>query len=332
MSVSVLLLLDHSGLSAYDSIFEIVNRIGRMTDVSLHLATSFNTKNYNFFNGNSDELVTVDVRDPFNFENRNEYFKTTNQKRLADFQLVFIRLDPPLDNQFLSHLKRYEDQVRFINSPGGMQETATKAFLTHFSHLIPGFAVCKTKESMIAEAQKGGDHVFKPLYGLGGKGLVAIRDKAIWDGPDVVDADLESEKFADIADKTVPAVRMDFLPNIDQGDKRIVVFNGVVLGALLRLPAQGGWLANLAQGGTVVPAEVSDVEHQMIKEIDHKLQERGIYLYGIDTLMGNDGHRVLSEINTANVGGLVQISKFSDRDLWQTFEDEVSKIIDKSQR
>ena len=99
---------------------------------------------------------------------------------------------------------------------------------------------------------------------------------------------------------------MKFLKNVQQGDKRILVVNGQILASSLRLPAEGSWLCNIAQGGTSIPSTVTDKEIQIIKEISPKLSEKGIVFFGADTLVDDQNERVLSEINTLSIGGFPQ--------------------------
>ena len=116
---------------------------------------------------------------------------------------------------------------------------------------------------------------------------------------------------------------MRYLKNVTKGDKRIVVVAGECLGAVLRVPREGSWIANLAQGATSSMSEPDENELAIIKAIDPVLQNAGISVYGIDTLEGDDGRRVLSEINTTNVGGFVQIEQTTGRPIL----DQMAKLI-----
>ena len=104
-----------------------------------------------------------------------------------------------------------------------------------------------------------------------------------------------------------------FLSNVSQGDKRIVVVNGKVLGASLRLPAQDSWICNVAMGGSSNYAEIDEAERQIIQRINPTLSRLGLVMYGVDTLMGDEGKRILSEINATSIGGLPQIEALSGR-------------------
>jgi glutathione synthase len=108
---------------------------------------------------------------------------------------------------------------------------------------------------------------------------------------------------------TYLAVR--YLKNVRQGDKRIIVIDGQVMGASLRLPAEQSWICNVAMGGSSHYTEVAPEEIEIIQSIDPMLSSNGVVMYGVDTLVGDDGKRVLSEINTTSIGGLPQIAQLT---------------------
>ena len=117
---------------------------------------------------------------------------------------------------------------------------------------------------------------------------------------------------------------MKYLKNVKQGDKRIVVVNGEILGASLRLPAENSWLCNVAMGGSSNVAQVEKEEEEIIQLINPTLSDKGIVMYGVDTLVSDDGKRVLSEINTTSIGGLPQIAAMNNLPLVEQAIDPVS--------
>jgi glutathione synthase len=123
-----------------------------------------------------------------------------------------------------------------------------------------------------------------------------------------------------------------FLKNVSQGDKRIVVVNGRIMGASLRLPPTDSWLCNVAKGGSSNFAKADSDEIDMIDKINPKLAEMGIIMYGVDTLVDDDGNRVLSELNTTSIGGLPQIAKLMGKPLVKEAADLIwNYIIEKIQ-
>jgi glutathione synthase len=97
------------------------------------------------------------------------------------------------------------------------------------------------------------------------------------------------------------------------GDKRTIVANYQVLGSALRMPAPGSWMCNVAQGGHGVPAEMDEDEKIIERTLTPLLHQKGVIMYGFDTLVGDDGRRVLSEINTLSIGGLVPLEELTGK-------------------
>lgn len=144
--------------------------------------------------------------------------------------------------------------------------------------------------------------VLKPVLSYGGKGIIKII------GDEVMFSEGEKtswEKFAENHEAhPVQYLGMRYLENVNRGDKRIVVCCGEVLGAALRYPAPGSWVCNVARGGSAVTAVADEDELKIVEVLDRHLQKLGVVLYGIDTLVNDNGKRVLSEINAMSIGGM----------------------------
>ena len=194
-----------------------------------------------------------------------------------------------------------------INSPAGLIKTGSKRFLLNFPDLVPSIKLCNTLEDVFTASSKEAI-VLKPLRGYGGYGILRLENGNLFQGDSDLIA-LNSKEASTVIKQHLPCVSMRFLKNISLGDKRIIICNGKILGAVLRVPAQGSWLANLAQGGETKRTEITSEEHQIVGIISKEMQEHGIFLYGLDTLVNDDGKRVLSEINPVNVGGFIQIEE-----------------------
>ena len=118
---------------------------------------------------------------------------------------------------------------------------------------------------------------------------------------------------------------MKFLDQVVQGDKRIILAGNHILGSSLRLPAEGSWLCNVAQGGSSVSSGIDPEERELIAGVLPFLREEGILIAGIDTLVGDHGERVLSEINSLSVGGFLNLQEQSGKPIIQQL---VQIIID----
>jgi len=169
--------------------------------------------------------------------------------------------------------------------------------------------------------------VLKPFNEYGGRGIVKIEG-------DIVNSGNQSISFNDFSrtyeSNPIEYLAVKYLKNVKQGDKRIVVVNGEILGASLRLPADNSWLCNVAMGGSSNITQVEKEEEEIIRLINPTLSDKGIVMYGVDTLVGDDGKRVLSEINTTSIGGLPQIAAMNNLPLveraidliWEFYNDK----------
>jgi len=116
-----------------------------------------------------------------------------------------------------------------------------------------------------------------------------------------------------LTEEHFPMLSMTFLKNVTKGDKRTIVANYQVLGSALRLPAPDSWMCNVAQGGHAVAAEPDEEEKIIENTLTPLLHRKGVVMYGFDTLVDDDGGRVLSEINTLSIGGLVPLEELTGK-------------------
>ncbi len=169
--------------------------------------------------------------------------------------------------------------------------------------------------------------VLKPFREYGGKGIVRIDGNKVWDGK----TQLTFEDFkSKLESQPIEYLAVKFLKNVTKGDKRIVAVNGKIMGASLRLPPENSWLCNVAMGGSSNLTEVDDDEIEIIKTLNPVLSKMGIVMYGVDTLVGDHGKRVLSEINTTSIGGLPQIAKLTGKPLVKEATDLIWNYVAKN--
>jgi len=303
----VLVLTDHSNHSKENSLYSLISTMLKHQLTSkIDIASRVNKENKSFFNSNEKaDLFVSQVSKDFKFT-ENGVHLSTNLKlaSLKDYDLIWLRMPPPLSKTFLDFLgKTFKNQV-VINNPNGIYQTGTKAFLENFQAFCPPLKICKTKADIIKFKNRF-PIVLKPLREYGGKGIIRVDGNKVWAGKKI----LAFKDFIHQLDNgTLPMLGVKFLKNVTEGDKRVVVVNGQIMGASLRLPAKGSWLCNVSMGGSSNLAEVEAEERRIVEAINPILSKMGIVMYGLDTLVGDDGKRVLSEINTTSIGGLPQIA------------------------
>lgn len=303
-----LTLTDHSGHSQHNSLYALMAKLsGHPQSEEVYLASRGNVQNQPFFIELSTTKIHAHKIDKnFAFQEQGEQF-TKNQKLvdIQDFDVIIMRLPRPISDEFLKYLKNITNSTQlFVNDPFGIIKTSTKQFLLNFPSVCPPMQLCKSKKAVLDFAKQFAI-VLKPLKEYGGKGIVKINGNQVSDGNKTlvledylnsIQTGLEEDGY----------LAMQFLKNVSKGDKRILVVNGEILATSLRLPAPDSWLCNVAQGGKSVPSTISPEEEDIIATITPRLLKEGIVVFGADTLVGDDGKRILSEVNTLSVGGFPQ--------------------------
>jgi glutathione synthase len=319
-----LVLTDHVGHSDQNSLYALTRKL--VTDdrtAFVFVASRGDERNAAFFGGElTASLFGLIAGDNFSFDSSGNQFKISDDYlQYSEADVVWLRLPPPADGVFFAHLTSFapaaasNNKPILINDPAGILETGSKAFLHHF----PDFTATVRRVQSKLEVQVFAElHpiVLKPLQQYGGRGLVRVMDGKA----EVGGKKLPLKKWLEIAEKDIESgyyIAMRYLKNVSKGDKRILVVNGKIMGASLRLPAPGQWLCNVSQGGTSLPADTTPEEEKVIAAVAPVLLGKGIVIFGADTLMDDDGKRVLSELNTNSIGGFPQAEAQTGRPILQ---------------
>jgi len=296
----ILVLTDHSNHSKENSLYPLVQAMRQNEHCAqVDVATRGNELNDFFFKKLINKPLFVNkVDEHFTFFPSGRVFKdNVRRENVASYDVVWLRMPPPLSPGFLGFLNDEFPHTLIMNNPSGIYETGSKEFLLKFPSLCPPMQLCNSIAD-ITRFKNQFPIVLKPFREYGGRGIVRIDGDQVWEGK-------EQQTFAEfkqaLVGKPIEYLGVKFLKNVGQGDKRIIVVNGQIMGASLRLPAKDFWLCNVAMGGSSNVTTVDAAEVAIIKKIDPILSEMGIVMYGIDTLVDDDGKRVLSEINTTSI-------------------------------
>lgn len=312
--MKVLTLTDHQSLEPYNSLYKMVEELDGHENIELYLASRSDIQNSDFFSG--IDLKTIHARRycrDFEYKSSQSWFNESQCIQTNAFGGIWLRIDQPVGDHFLEALKGIENEIYIINRPSGLLKASSKRYLTSFPELVPGIQLVETADAAL-QLSRSKNIVLKPVNGYGGQGLIRVNDGSIVheNSPPV---DLESKAALDIISQCLPCVSMDYLPTIEKGDKRILIFNGNIIGAMLRIPSDGNWLANVAMGASVHGAEITSEEENIVSTVSGELAIEGILLFGIDTLEDEQGRRVLSEIDPVNPGGFIGAEKFAGKPL-----------------
>ena len=249
-------------------------------------------------------------------------FKTPNSPTtsylLDPATVIWLRLPPPADANLFAALDRAGNRV--LNAPRGILETGSKDFLVNFPDWTTDIELLRTYAEVEAFTARF-PAVLKPLREYGGRGILRVEDGLVDTGEGTLPLLPENIPLAPASEPQNSAapvyLGMRYLKNVSEGDKRILVVNGRILGASVRLPAPGKWLCNVSQGGRSEPAEPTERERAMIAAIAPVLLQKGVVIFGADTLVDDAGRRVLSELNTNSIGGFPQAEAQSGRPVLQ---------------
>ena len=324
----ILVLTDHRAQTGENSIYPLVTTLVRHPEcASLAVASRGIASNIPFFRDmKTENLYAQYVATDFMYDkNGKSYKQSLSRVDPLSFDVILLRIPRPVSNAFLHFMAGFFKDKVIINHPLGILNTSTKAFLLKMADLCPPMHLCRSVEEVQSFASRF-PIVLKPLLGFGGKDIVKIEADRV----STATGTLELDEYFKKTDKTLRReglLAMQYLKNVDAGDKRILVVNGMVMGASLRIPAPGSWLCNVAQGGRSVKTDITREEIDMIGKITPVLAKENILIYGADTLMNDEGRRVLSELNTLSIGGLRQIEEQSGRPVVKETVEEILKYV-----
>ena len=231
-----------------------------------------------------------------------------------DVDVVLMRQDPPFDLGYITAthlLERIRHETLVVNDPAAVRDAPEKIWVLDFAKYMPPTVVTRSLGVAREFHRKHGDIVIKPLHGNAGKAVIKI-------GRDGANLAPVMELFN--ATYREPHVLQAFLPEIAEGDKRIVLIEGEIAGAINRRPAQGDIRSNLAAGGTAEASDLTETEREICAALGPELKRRGLLFVGIDVI----GGRWLTEINVTSPTGIVAIDKFNGTDtpglIWDAIE------------
>ena len=262
------------------------------------------------------KTVTARVRDLTVQRKRGDHAHLGPEKRvdLADFDVVLLRQDPPFDLNYITTthiLDHIHPKTLVVNDPTSVRNAPEKLLVTHFPDLGPPTLITNDPQEVLRFRAEYREIIVKPLYGNGGAGVFRVGES---------DENLNSVLEMMEALYRAPYVVQAYLKEVRAGDKRIILVDGVPVGALNRRPKEGEARANLHVGGTAEAIDITPREHDICAEIGPVLRERGLIFVGIDVIGGN-----LTEINVTSPTGVQEITRFSGVNIAGLIWDAIEK-------
>lgn len=234
-----------------------------------------------------------------------------------DVDVVLMRQDPPFHVGYITAthlLERIESETLVVNNPVSVRNAPEKVMVLDYRQFMPPTLITRSQDEIRAFQKEHGAVVIKPLHGNGGKAIFRVPAEG-----DNLGALME------VFNNTWPEPHMvqPFLPGVAKGDKRIVLVDGEVAGAINRRPGEGEFRSNLAVGGSAEATELTPREQEICAAMGPRLKELGLIFVGIDVI----GGEWLTEINVTSPTGIVAIDQFNGTDtaamIWDAIAEKV---------
>ena len=246
------------------------------------------------------------------FEKDNNYFKFLSKKieiNLAEFKFIFLRQDPPFNMHYITStylLDCLPKNTIVINNPTAVRNCTEKILPFKFKEFMPPTLITQNVNYIVKFLDTYKDIITKPLYGNGGEGINRSNNGKL-EGID------SSGEYLDL-----PMISQKYIPEIIQGDRRIIFFDGEYVGSVARIPIEGSIKANFHAGGIAKKTDLIFRDQEIIEAVGPELKELDLFFVGID-IIGN----FLTEINVTSPTGIKQINKLNNVKLEQVFWDKL---------
>ena len=232
---------------------------------------------------------------------------------LAALDVVLMRQDPPFDMAYITAthlLEHIHGDTLVVNDPVSVRNAPEKLFVTHFSELMPPTLITSNRDEILAFRKEHMDIILKPLFGNGGAGVFHLR-------PEDENLNALLEMFTEMFRE--PIIVQRYLPEIRQGDKRIILVDGKPVGGVSRVPQPGDARANFHAGARGEKTTLNKREQQICEAIGPILKDKGLIFVGIDVI-GD----YITEINVTSPTGIQEINHFDgiciEADIWDAIE------------
>ena len=244
-----------------------------------------------------------------------DHYKAANPRTedLSAWDVVLLRQDPPFDMAYITSthlLERIHPKTLVVNDPAHVRNAPEKVFVLDFQDLMPPTLVTRNPDDVKAFRAEHKDIIIKPLYGNGGAGVFRL-------GPDDTNFNSLIELFQTVFRE--PFMVQQYRPEVREGDKRIILVDGELVGAINRVPAADETRSNMHVGGQAQPTDITARDREICARLGPELKRRGLLFTGIDVI-----GPYLTEINVTSPTGIRQVKHFGGPDIaaliWDAIE------------
>jgi glutathione synthase len=281
-----------------------------------HTLLYYGTRDLTFLDG----AVSAKVRPLIVRNEAGNHFSLGEVERfdLSKADVVLMRQDPPFDMAYITAthlLERIHPKTLVVNDPFHVRNAPEKLFVTLFKDLMPPTLITSDRDEIKRFRDAHRDIIVKPLYGNGGAGVFRLK-------PEDENLGALLEMFT--AFYREPVIVQRYVPEVRQGDKRIILVDGEFAGAINRVPAAGEARSNMHVGGKAEPTTLSAREMEICKALGPELRQRGLLFTGIDVI-GD----YLTEVNVTSPTGIQEVKRFGGPDgaamIWDAVERRLKK-------
>lgn len=237
---------------------------------------------------------------------RNAVFHIS-MRALKDFDVIFMRQNPPLNLIVLNFLDSVKSETFIINAVDGLREANNKIYTAAYydpnKEIIPTTHVSKNIDYLIQtiEESENDKMILKPLDGYGGKGVIVIEKSAMHNIKSLLDFYINKSRG-----ESNYVILQDYIEGAENGDVRVLMLNGKPIGALRRIPAKGDVRSNISAGGSIERYKLTKADKYLCNEVGKKLVQDGIYFAGLDII----GSKLI-EINVLSPGTITDINRLN---------------------
>jgi glutathione synthase len=306
---------------SYDSTLRLIHEcVKRGHTVAIAAARNLIIKDNTVQAGLDIFVAQKIISDDFKVFHNTSKFKKS-QLPLVDFDVIFMRDDPPLNHVALNFLDAIKEDVFIVNDINGLRIANNKLYIfsfhDKFNRFTPVTYASKNRQYLekIFKSSQDERMILKPLMGYGGKGVVVLERRAVLDFRTYLDCYIKNNKSEYV-------ILQEYIEGSEKGDIRILMLNGKPIGAMKRIPAEGEMRANVSLGGRVEKHQLTKSEEELCEFIGPKLVRDGLFFVGIDVINGK-----LIEVNVQTPGGISRINALNKVNLQIQIIDFIESVI-----
>ena len=267
-----------------------------------------------------DGLLTTEAQqiNVFDKPDRLEKINQTRSVMLDKYDIILMRQDPPFDMGYITAthlLETIQHKTLILNNPFYVRNCPEKIFVNKYLDFMPPTLITRNVAEVIKFRNKHDQIIIKPLYGNGGAN-VFYSDGTDRNFGSIIENFLEWSKE--------PFIIQKFIPKVKDGDKRIILIDGEIAGAINRLPQEGEIRSNMHVGGLAVKTEITKQEIKICNAISEDLKNFGLFFVGIDII-----DNFITEINVTSPTGIREILELSGINVAKIFWDQAEKKVSK---